>query len=189
MRCAIALAVVVAMSMVTGAMGQIIYLPVQYQYGQGNPYYYAGSDPRIHVAAAYPRSATWGRINGHAFVSGNVHTHREVATDGLRIYSDCRPFVNMATYGMTVADVHNETYQRVPRYFRKGDLIRSAVVMPDGTVVVPATADPERERAARGSIIIRKYQKPATRPAPKPLIIIPKDALKAPQPRQVASAE
>jgi hypothetical protein len=177
--CALALAVAPV------ANGQIVYEPVQYQYGGQNPYSYGGQDPRVHVSARHPHApgTTWGRGNGFAFRSAGVHTHREVVTERPRVFTDALPYRNAFVYGFTVNDARNEAYARVPTYFRKADLLRSA--RPDdcrGGWVVPADA-PRGWECRPGQIIIRPMVRRTTdsvREA-RPVLIIPKDLLDAPR--------
>ena len=63
----------------------------------------------------------------------------------------------------------------MPRYFRKRDLLNAAVVMPDGSRVVPSQAQPIQVASGGGL-----YIGPARRnlDQSKPVMIIPKDLLK-----------
>ena len=93
------------------SFAQVIYEPVQYQYKSGGrSYYYGGADARVHMSAAWPMvyGADWGRSNGLAFHSANVHTHREVATERPRVYTDALPLRNAYIYGFTANDARNE---------------------------------------------------------------------------------
>ena len=49
----------------------------------------------------------------------------------------CAPHQNLARYGWTASDAQNEAYANTPTYFRKADLLASAVPQPDGSYVVP----------------------------------------------------
>jgi hypothetical protein len=121
------------------ASAQVIYTPIQYQYGRdiGNPYYYGGHDPRVFAAAQSPQNTTQGQT-----------------------YSDTIPFTNAAIYGYGPDDARNEANANIPRYFRKRDLLAGAIREPDGSAVVPADSVgiPTREvaRPARsvGTILI-----------------------------------
>jgi hypothetical protein len=79
----------------------------------------------------------------------------------------------VANYGMTADDARNEAMARLPRYFRKSDLLKSATMDHDGTIVVPAMPAPVCE--PRGTIDIRPYT-PTTAPATRnaKIWIIPK---------------
>lgn len=160
------------------ANAQIIYEPVQYQYGGQNPYYYGGSDPRVHDSALHPWApgTTWGRGNGFAFRSSNLHTHRAVVTERPRTFTDALPFQNAWVYGFTANDARNEAYARQPRYFRKADLIQAA--RPDDSgrgLVVPAHW---AELPPAGTILIRPTSRHALEHrGVRPVLIIPKDLL------------
>jgi hypothetical protein len=152
---------------------QIIFEPVQYEYDcNGQKYYYGGSDPRVHEYACSPvgGGGRWGRVNGYAFASGNIHTHREVVNEPTRVFTDALPFREAQFFGFTVNDARNEAYANVPRYFRKGDLLNAAIPVGDGSWVVPANAEPVRlVRTERGVRI------ESNRGAmPRPLMVIPK---------------
>jgi hypothetical protein len=113
------------------ARAQIIYEPTQYQYGpEGQRYYYGGSDPLVHYFARMPVDGCerWGRVHGWAFASGNVETHREVATERTRVFTDSYPFkyTDASLFGLTPDDARNEAYCNAPRYYTKRDLLASA---------------------------------------------------------------
>jgi hypothetical protein len=124
------------------AGAQIIFLPVQYQYGEQNKFYYGGSDPAVFDFAQQPGSVSWGQINGFAFYGGSISHFREVSSQPLRTYSDQIPGQNAALYGYTASDARNDAEANVPRYFRKRDLLAAGVRQPDGTIVIPAQAQP-----------------------------------------------
>lgn len=105
------------------AEAQVIYEPVQYQFGGQNAYYYGGSDLRVHATAGQLSAQPgFGRSEGFAFASGNVTTHREVNNDRPRVFDDRLPGVNATIYGVTIDDARNAAYQNSPTYFRKRDL-------------------------------------------------------------------
>jgi len=156
------------------AVAQVVYEPVRYQYGGQNTYYYGGADPRIHEAAAWPSApgTNWGRHNGFAFTSGNVHTHREVATERTRTFTDALGIRNAFVHGFTANDARNEAMNSIPLYFRKIDMLRSA--QRDGRgFVVPAQW---QRFAAPGTIEIRAWNRPA-RINERPVLVVPKDML------------
>src|SRR5262245_7064564 len=105
------------------ASAQIIYEPVQYQYGSQRAYYYGGNNPAIHRAAQSPQddAGRWGRVGGYAFVSGNLDTHREVVTEHPRTFNDALGYQDASIYGYTPNDAHNDANANQPRYFRKSD--------------------------------------------------------------------
>lgn len=150
----------------SSAGAQIIYEPVRYQYGQGRTWYYGGSDPRMFRVAEGPASGAgrWGRVQGWAFVSGNVHTHREVATEMPRVFSDAIGYRNAYPYGYTATDARNEAYARVPRYFRKADLLETAEQQTDGSLLVPSQPRPGGPR------IYQSIPPAAPLPVRKPLV-------------------
>lgn len=157
------------------AFSQIIYQPVQYQY---DGFYYGGDNPAIFARAMRDSCALYLAM-----------LHRPLSSPPPRVYTDCLPWVDAALYGMTPNDAQNQAYQSIPRHFRKADLLDSAVWV-DGALVVPARAP------VAGRIEIKPYRRryhspPATQPAgePRPLLIIPRDALERPIPRpQLVSA-
>lgn len=165
------------------ASGQTVYLPVTYQYdasGQGNWFYYGGSDPLVFASAtAASRDPSFGRSAGFAFHS----SRRQVVNDGQQIYSDgAGPGVNVRRYGYTTSDARNAAYAAVPTYIRMSDQQSLATVLPDGTRVVAANTPgeivrtpeqktvAEKKPEARGVIIIvpKKNLAATTRPSAKP---------------------
>lgn len=123
----------------TAASAQVFYEPVRYQYSAyGRTFYYGGNDPRLFGFVAEDVART-----SYTSVVNPLHV-----MDRQRVYSDRIPFVNLAdntytSYGSySAADARNEAYANVPRYFRKRDLLRSAVLTEEGTIVVPAQAQP-----------------------------------------------
>jgi hypothetical protein len=103
------------------APAQIIYQPVQYQYGAAAKFFYGGANPDI-ISYGYAQPS-----------AGPAQ---------LTIYSDARPYENLAIYGYTVSDARDEAYANVPRYFRKRDLLATAQAAPDGTLVVGSQSQP-----------------------------------------------
>src|SRR5437762_11987819 len=117
--------IVAAFCLASSACAQIIFEPVQYQYGQQQSYYYGGSDPRVFASAeaTHDGASRWGRVNGWAFASGGIDTHREVATEPTRVFADAIPFRNATFFGYSANDARNEAYANAPTYFRKSDLL------------------------------------------------------------------
>jgi hypothetical protein len=173
-------AVVVVLCVSLSASAQLIFEPVQYQYGGQNPFYYGGSNPQVIALGNQPACGEYGRVHGWAFISANGVTHREVGTEPLRVYTDCigNGFVNARIYGYSIDDARNEAYNNVPRVFRMRDLIAHAQPTVDGTYVVPPTA-PYND--VSGSVEIRPYVRPMHRTA-NPVLIIPKRLLDEPLP-------
>ncbi|MGH7179908.1 MAG: hypothetical protein ACREJC_21205 [Tepidisphaeraceae bacterium] len=168
------------------ARAQIVYEPVQYQYGPQQSYYYGGSNPEVfrYAEATQDGAGRWGRVHGWAFASGDYQTHREVATEPIRVYADALGFQNGTLFGYTANDARNEAYANVPTYFRKRDLVAAAVPSRSGGWVVPAQAQPvSRAYAPRDA-------NPSGALRGKPVMIIPKRLLdqKLMPPRQVAEA-
>ena len=163
-----------ALALTAAAHAQVVYEPVNVQHGGQNTYYYAGTDPTIHEAAKFPSApgAAWGRTNGYAFVSGK----RAVVERRARIFTDSLGSFDARVYGMTVADVVNEANARVPRYFRKSDLLNGASAERDGTLKVsPYQPGQPAAQAEKGTIIIKPSQPPLFRRGP--VIVIPKALL------------
>ena len=139
---AAAFAVMVVSSSIANA--QIIYEPVRYQYGEGNHrYYYGGNDPLVLEMAE--RQRCLDEMTDYPYGSDrhtDAYLHYRLIGRLERVYSDCVPYVNARVYGYRPVDAANDAYRNVPTYFRKADLMRAAVVMPDGTSVVAAQARP-----------------------------------------------
>ena len=152
------------------AGAQVIYMPVQYQYGHGDKYYYGGSDP--HVFAAAERVSQLRRLN-------------LVSDEPVRVYSDLIPFGDARLFGFTVTHARNEAYFRAPRYFTMAELNRTAVEV-DGVHYVPP-APPTRIRPLvhpqpvvapaaapekRGVIIIIPRKNPQRQPDARPAMFV-----------------
>jgi hypothetical protein len=174
-------AVVCVLLFTSFASAQLIFQPVQYQYGGQNSFYYGGSNPLVIERGNQPACGEYGRVHGYAFVSDNGVSHREVSTEPLRVYSDCvgRGFRNAAIFGYSIDDARNEAYSNVPLVFRMRDLIAHAEPVSDGTWVVPPNAPYNR---APGTIEIKPYVRPAPSSNPHPVLIIPKKLLEEPTP-------
>lgn len=155
------------------AVAQVIYEPVRHQYGGQNPYYYGGADPRIHESAAWPsaQGVKWGRHNGFAFTSANIHTHRAVVTERTRTFTDALGIRNAFVFGFTPNDARNEANNSIPLYFRKSEMLRAAQPTERGWVV-PAQW---QRYAPSGQVEIRPWKRPAA--TERPVIVIPKDML------------
>lgn len=166
---------------ISSASAQIIYEPVQYQYGGNEPYYYGGSDPEVFRMADWGSAGTgqFGRVHGFAWVNANVMTHREVSTQTFRAYTDLMPRTNAAIYGYTISDARNAAYANAPRYFRKRDLLPFAIPDQQGALHVPA----QLPTTCDGSLIeIKPYvRRPTTMPSTGistgSIIIIPKHVI------------
>ena len=88
-------------------------------------------------------------------------------------------------------DVYNARNARLPRYFRKADLMRAGTVAADGSRTVAADAKPMPMMNGNGAAPAQQTTKPVT--APKPILIIPKNTLPKepakPSDKQVAVAK
>lgn len=137
---------IVVGSLAAAASAGVVYEPVRYQYGEGQPYFYAGRDPCIHAAARFPYApgTAWGRVDGFAF----VNDRRAVTQQFARTFTDAFGVRDARPFGLTISDVANEANARVPRYFRKAP-------------PTPAVARPTP--AARGTIEIYPYRPRAAR--------------------------
>jgi hypothetical protein len=150
------------------SQAQIIYEPVQYQYGDQDKFFYGGTDPRVFQRAAAPADsgAVWGRVNGYDFASGDVWVHREVSDQPVRVFSDALPMRDATVYGFTATDAANIANAAVPRYFRKADVI-AAARQQAGVLIVPARA--VFPPAAQETVTVAG-------PTTRPLIILPAPA-------------
>ncbi len=168
----IAAVVVVMVALSSTANAQTIYAPVQYQYGtENNRYYYGGSDPAVFALAERQRGIDM--LGDHSFTSDrytHAYRHRRLVGRLDRVYSDLVPYMNARVFGYLPVDAANDASARVPRYFRKADLLRAAVGMPDGTRLVLPQAQPVG--FGHNRVGIRAANEPATKP--KAIIIIPR---------------
>jgi len=195
------------------ASAQVFFEPVQYQYGPTPTFYYGGSDPRVfaHASRSVYNDDIAGPYGTRYFV-GTRYYGPILRVRPPAVFVDQYPYFDAALFHYTPADARNDANAAVPTYFRKIDLLRSAIPSGDGnTFVVPAQAPLP---SAAGYIDIRPYHgpagggtshpstgpattAPATQPSdgPRPLLIIPKSLLQPPAPaaapaaRGVASAD
>jgi len=162
--CFLVMIVCAVSTAVHSSHAQIIYEPIQYQYGDQNQFYYGGMDPRVFQRAGAPSDpgSDWGRANGNDFASGDVWEHREVTGQPARVYSDALPTQNGTLYGFTATDAANVANASMPRYFKKADVI-AAAAKTSGLLIVPAQA------------IFPPAPIPRVRPEPttRPLAILP----------------
>jgi hypothetical protein len=167
----------------------IVYQPVKYQFDAGDgdaKYLYGGTNPQVHYWATTPALAGYGwsqrcpfrgyARNLHSFDGGNSFGQPSPFFYRTPIYSDCYGVQRASYFGFNEADARNEAYANVPRYFRKADLLASAVPAADGTLVVPATAPQVIAAPAPAS----SYSSLPGMPARGQIIIIPKKLLDRP---------
>ena len=154
----------------SSASAQVIYEPVQYQYGAEMKYYYGGSDPgafayadRVLCRNGFPTAA-----NPH--YTSLYNTLGQIGERKL-VLSDCMPFRNAAVFGYTANDAHNEANANVPQYYRKRDILAAAVPAADGTLVVSAQAHPLPNAAMRDM-----RSATGVEPKPRAILILPKKA-------------
>jgi hypothetical protein len=167
-----ALAAVVLSIVASSASAQVIYEPVRYQYGESLRYYYGGNNPamfdyadRVICRNGYPSSMNNSYTSLYSTL-GQIGEKKLVLTD-------CMPLRNAAVFGYSANDARNEAYANVPRYFRKGDLLNAATVAADGTLVVPAQAQPRAMGVARDTRLVTPVE-----PKPRAILILPKKGLK-----------
>lgn len=147
----------------SAASAQVIYLPVQYQYGDDQRYYYGGSDPDVFASAE--RTSALLRF-------------LRVTPRQPRVYSDLFPYADAAYFGFTPNDARNEAYDNQPQYFRKADLFDHAIEV-NGAYYVPP-APPARYLAPRPADRLVNPAQPARKPGA--IIIIPKKNLEPADP-------
>jgi hypothetical protein len=163
---------------------QTIYAPVQFQYGQGDHrYYYGGNDPAVLAMAERQRCIDeMTDIRPGTDRYNAAYMHYRLVGRLERVYSDCVPYRNARVYGYRAVDAANDAYANVPTYFRKADLLRTAVALPDGSRVVSPQAVPVRfERDADDTAMTQPIR-------PRAIIIIPKNKPKTSDKQQTASA-
>ncbi|HMO24704.1 MAG TPA: hypothetical protein PKB10_00390, partial [Tepidisphaeraceae bacterium] len=90
---------------------------------------------------------------------------------GGAVYSDLIGWRDARVFGLTATTAYNDAFANQPRYFRKSELLDSAIDTPHGRVI-PANA-PTRIPSAPGTIMIRAVDRPATLPA-RPILVLPK---------------
>ena len=166
----------------TSAMAQVIYEPIRYQYEtpRGEKYYYGGVDPRVHQVAGSDlcRGYSYG-ANLHLFDGGNSFNQPSPMHDRAPVFTDCVPFRDASRFGYTPADARNEAYANSPTYFRKADLLESAIPTHTGAWIVPANAPHYAPPVLRRHHVQRHSTLRTTAPVTRPgqVIIIPKRLL------------
>jgi len=171
----IVLGCVAVCALAPAAFGQIIYEPVRYQHRAGDStFYYGGHDPHVYHFAQLEAALEQYRVGRHEF--GRKWSY-ELFNPLPRIYSDYLPYQDVSLLGATPDDARNEAHRAVPRYFRKIDLLREGIPMPDGTVVIPPTAPQVQRVIPRTRVMVPPGT--STRPVGR-ILIIPKGNLKKP---------
>jgi hypothetical protein len=165
----------------TSAFAQVMYEPVRYQYetSRGEKYLYGGVDPRVHAVAGYYGACGFHgyAMNLHNFDGGNSFNQPSPMYQRDVVFTDCIPFRDARLFGYTQADARNEAYANSPTYFRKADLLESAIPTATGGWVVPANA-PNYVPVMRPTVNVHPtMMRSTTSPAgarPGQVIIIPK---------------
>jgi len=139
---------------VSTAQAQIIFEPIQYQYGRGgDAFFYGGHDPAVFAGAVLP-------------YAGSMIRPREMP---LRVFTDAMPRTNAAIYGFTPSDAANEANANAARYFRKADVVRAKANV-SGEMIVPAWAGSVMDEAPIGAAVPMVRITPS---GPHPLMVIP----------------
>ncbi len=134
----------------------VIYLPVQYEYGGAEKYYYGGNDP-----------AVFARVERASQLHAVTRTGDQ-STQPIRVYTDLLPYhSNAAVFAFTANDARNEAYRSVPRYFRKVDL---RPMVPESKSAAEPKPAPTR---GSGTIEIKPYVRPAADASPRRVLILP----------------
>lgn len=186
LRCVV-VALVVSAASAASSFAQVMYEPIRYQWDAGGrgdqKYYYGGVDPRVHAVAGRDTSCRrWSYFNTHAFDGGNSFNQPSPMSDRPLVFTDCVPFQDASRFGYTQADARNEAYANAPTYFRKADLLASAIPTAEGGWVVPANAP--HVYMHRGMPVMMyptqprvRTTGPTTTTKPGQVIIIPKNLL------------
>jgi hypothetical protein len=162
-------AFVLACIIVSSASAQIIYEPVQYQYGGTQaPFYYGGNDPDMFRFAEREYALAH---SGFAMAHGDVTQYYAVDLTYPHVYIDQLPRTNAAIYGYNANDARNDAYANAARYFTKRGAMHYAVQDETGAWHIP----PQVSGMHSGTIEIKPYVRPTV--APSPVIVIPKDML------------
>lgn len=170
------------------SFAQVLYAPVQYQYRTPTgTYLYGGSDSRVHAMAAMRSHCTsYLGVATHDFDGGSRFNEPAPMDAREPVFTVCAPYQDASWFGYTAADARSEAYANSPTYFRKADLLASAIVLPDGARVVVPTAP-----TVLAAPTVAKTQATSQRGQ---IIIIPKRLLDRPlkdfekKPTPVASA-
>lgn len=204
---AVLLAAGVSSVLASQCQAQVVYAPVQYQYdatGNGDRYYYGGSDPQVfgfaYRTAVDPRyDQRYGRRLDGSPEKAFEESYHPLNLTRLPVYSDNAPYVDVRRFGYTANDARNQANYNAARYFRKSDLLASAIPQPDGSMLVLPTAPVMTSVAStrntavagmkRGTIVIiaRPPKDKAAEP-PKGVLAAAKSATAQPASQTVAVA-
>jgi hypothetical protein len=130
-------AAVVGLFVVKAAVGQTIYEPVRYQYGQYGEVFYGGTNPaltsndyvylperlrgvyraRRFAAPIYPYPSPYTPYGaGTRFVSPRTNSMTiTYPEDRPLVFTDAIPYEDVGQFGYTADDARNEAYSNVPR--------------------------------------------------------------------------
>jgi hypothetical protein len=164
------LAAAVVCGLAMQAMGQTIYQPVRYQYGQYGEVFYGGANPaltsndyvylpeslrfayraRRFAAPIYPYPSPYTPYGtGTRFFS--PHTTSMSITypeDRPLVFSDAIPYEEVGQFGYTPDDARNEAYSRVPRIqYGGGPRVEPAVAEAPAAPVAHAAPVDQRSKA------------------------------------------
>ena len=175
LRVSSAVAAVLVCVVASSASAQVIYQPVQVQYGSAMKYYYGGGDPAQHAYAdrvacrnGFPSATTGNYYSSLSCTLGQIGENR-------LILSDCLPLRNAAVYGYREHDAVNEANSNAARYYRKSDQLAAAIPAGDGTLVVSAYA-PRAEHAMQAADEMKATKASPGEIKPRAIIILPKRA-------------
>ena len=152
---------------------QILYEPVQYQFGSGaERFYYGGRNARLLEFAS--RYVAHESDNSSAR-SLKFHSSPMIFSDRFG-YREVSHWTSSGKSEVTISDVRNEAYNNLPRYFSKRDLLAAAVPAEDGSYIIPAQLPVHSQIDIR---VIRKFTQPASEAiTPKgTILVIPKRLL------------
>lgn len=147
----------------SSASAQVIYEPVQYQFGEAKKYYYGGSDSRFaRFLARQASRPMYDRPTDYGLNGSRVDAFGEPVTCVPRVYSDWYPYENANVYGYTPTDAYNEANANVPLYFTKRDAVLAATRM---DCIAPQRVLTTRPAAMKkGTILIIPRRVPEPRP-------------------------
>ena len=139
--------------MSSGALAQVIYQPVRYQYGPQQNVYYGGTSRIKAAGGTYvppglqisPPATAEPVVGANVYGPGSIPftTVPNASPMGeVHVFSDVAPYEEVGQYGYTPDDARNEAYANVPLYQGGGRLNGPAAV-----VTVPP-AEPAQPQAS-----------------------------------------